>query len=58
MCKKTPSPDKMKIADITPVHKKDDVTNVKNYRPISVLPSTSKVFERLMQSEMNYFKFF
>ena len=46
----TSFPSKMKI---TPVHKKDDVTNVKNYRPISVLPSTSKVFERLMQSEMN-----
>ena len=53
--KNTSFPGKMKIADITPVHKKDDVTNVKNYRPISVLPSTSKVFERLMQSEINSF---
>ena len=48
-------PEKMKLADITPVHKKDDVTNVKNYRPISVLPSTSKVFERLLQTEINGF---
>ena len=53
--KNTYFPGKMKTADITPVHKKDDVTNVKNYRPISVLPSTSKVFERLMQSDMNSF---
>ena len=53
--KSTSIPDKMKNADITPVHKKEEVTNVKNYRPISVLPSTSKVFERLMQSEINSF---
>ena len=42
--KKSSFPDKMKVADITPVHKKDDVTNAKNYRPISALPSASKVF--------------
>ena len=30
-------PDKMKEADVTPVHKKDEVTSVKNYKPISVL---------------------
>ena len=30
--------DVMKFADITPVHKKDDVTNKSNYRPISGLP--------------------
>ena len=46
-------PEKMKVADITPVHKKDEVTNAKNYRPISTLPSASKVFERLMQKDIN-----
>ena len=45
----------MKNADVIPVHKKDDVTNVKNYRPVSVLPSTSKIFERLMQVQINTF---
>ena len=29
----------LKYADITPTHKKDDVTNKANYRPISVLHS-------------------
>ena len=45
-------PDKLKVADITPVFKKDDATNVKNYRPVSVLPVASKIFERLMQTQM------
>ena len=31
--------DGMKLADITPVHKKDDVTIKSNYRPTSGLPS-------------------
>ena len=31
-------PDGLKVADVTPVFKKDDATNVKNYRPVSVLP--------------------
>ena len=46
-------PDKLKVADVSPVHEKDDATNVKNYRPINVLPVCSKIFERLMQSQIN-----
>ena len=45
-------PDQLKIADISPVFKKDDATNAKNYRPISVLPSVSKVYERLIQNQL------
>ena len=45
-------PDKLKLADITPIFKKDDATLAKNYRPISVLPSVSKVFERLIQKQL------
>ena len=44
--------DGMKIADITPVHKKDDVTNKSNCRPISGLPSGSKLFERIIQKQI------
>ena len=49
--------DKLKEADITPIFKKDrikkkDATNVENYRPVSVLPSTSKIFERLLQNQI------
>ena len=29
-------PDTMKMADITPAHKKDDKTNKRNYRPVSI----------------------
>ena len=28
-------PDELNVADVTPVLKKDDATNVKNYRPIN-----------------------
>ena len=48
-------PDKLKLADVTPVFKKDDATNVKNYRPISVLPSSSKIFERIMHTQISSF---
>ena len=45
-------PASLKTADITPVHKKGEFTNKKNYRPISVLPSVSKIFERIMHSQI------
>ena len=41
-------PTGMKYADVTPIHKKDDKTDKTNYRPISILPNLSKVYERLM----------
>ena len=44
--------DGLKYADITPVHKKGDVTSKSNYRPVSVLPIVSKVFERTMQKQI------
>ena len=50
-------PGKLKNGDIIPIFKVDkrkrkDATDVKNYRPVSVLPSVSKVFERIMQKQM------
>ena len=45
-------PDALKLADITPVFKKKDSNNVKNYRPVSVLPVMSKVFERIMEKKI------
>ena len=36
----------LKLADVTPVFKKGDPQSIKNYRPVSVLPNVSKVFER------------
>ena len=37
-----------KMANIIPVHKKEEKNIVKNYRPISLLPIFAKVFERLL----------
>ena len=42
----------MKQADITPIFKKDNSTKKNNYSPISVLPSTSKIFERIMYKQI------
>ena len=39
-------PDRMKIAKMIPIYKGGDKTDVNNYRPISVLPCLSKVFEK------------
>ena len=53
-------PDELKRAEVTPIFKKEDSTNVMNYRPVSVLPVMSKVFERIMQKQINAYieKFF
>ena len=48
-------PDNLKLADITPVFKKKDPLNKINYTHVSVLPSISKLFEKLMQHQLvNY----
>ncbi len=39
-------PDQLKIAKITPIFKKDDETQFTNYRPIPLLPTIPKIFER------------
>ena len=39
-------PSDLKYANIAPLYKKDDNTDKTNYRPISILPSISKIFEK------------
>ena len=41
-------PDQMKIVKIIPMYKSEDRYSINNYRPISILPFFSKLFERLM----------
>ena len=43
----------LKNADVTPVFKKNNPLNKENYRPVSVLPIISKVFEKLIQNQIN-----
>ena len=45
-------PSSIKYADITPAHKKEEKTIAYNYRPVSILPSISKIFERNMYDQI------
>ena len=46
-------PTKLKLADISLIFKKMESIYVENYRPVSILPAVSKMFERIMQKQMN-----
>ena len=46
-------PDKLKLAKVIPIFKKDDDMLFNNYRPISILPTISKVFERVIYEQLN-----
>ena len=48
-------PDDMKNADVSSLFKKDDNMSKKNYRPISLLPTIAKIFERLMHRQLSEF---
>ena len=45
-------PDVFKIANVTPIHKKGEINDPSNYRPISILPVFSKVFELLLKNQL------
>jgi hypothetical protein len=38
----------MKIAKVIPVYKKGEADVLGNYRPVSILPTFSKILERIM----------
>uniref|UniRef100_A0A1W7R639 Putative tick transposon n=1 Tax=Aedes albopictus TaxID=7160 RepID=A0A1W7R639_AEDAL len=48
-------PDFLKKALVYPVFKSGDPTNPTNYRPISVLPTINKVFEKLLSTRLHCF---
>ena len=52
-------PDAFKVAKSIPIFKKGDSSLLVNYRPISLLPTISKVFERVIHNQMyDYFNNF
>ena len=46
-------PNELKLADVTPILKKEDPSRAKNYRPVNVLPSVSKIFERILHRQVS-----
>ena len=44
-------PENLKLADITPIFKSVDSMAKKNYRPLSISNSVSKLFETLTQKQ-------
>ena len=45
-------PSEWKLANVVPIHKKDDKNKVVNYRPISLTSLVMKVFERILYDEL------
>ena len=45
-------PDSSKVARVTPIFKDGEKTNKSNYRPISVLPVISRLFEKLVTDQL------
>ena len=48
-------PTAFKIAKVKPIYKKGNKSDLNNYRPISLLPTISKIFERVIHTQLyNY----
>ena len=45
-------PNKLKEAQVVPLHKKNSQLEVGNYRPVSILPVVSKFFERAIYEQL------
>lgn len=48
-------PASLKGAQVVPLHKKNDPLNKENYRPVSILPIISKVYERVIHNQLSEF---
>ena len=46
-------PSQLKLSKVKPLFKKNDCKQLSNYRPISLLPSISKIFERVIFNQIN-----
>ena len=45
-------PDELKLSEVIPLYKKLDPLKKENYRPVSLLPHVSKVFERIIYKQI------
>ena len=53
----TKYPINLKLGEVKPIRKKDETTLLKNYRPVSLIPIVSKLFERDMYDQiLSYIK--
>ena len=48
-------PDELKIARVIPLFKSGNINLMSNYRPISILPTLSKIFEKLIHERIYQF---
>ena len=48
-------PDALRSAKIIPLYKSKETDQFKNYRPISLLPSISKIFEKIVYKRLYHF---
>ena len=48
-------PSGIKLANVTPMHKNGSQYDKGNYRPVSILPNLSKVFERCLHKQISHF---
>ena len=45
-------PDTLKIAKVLPIYKAGEKSSLNNYRPISILPTINKIFEKILHSQL------
>ena len=48
-------PDELKVGKIVPLYKSGNKSVMSNYRPISILPTNSKIFEKLLHKRIYQF---
>ena len=48
-------PNRLKLANIFPIHKGDDKDNCNNYRPIALLSNLSKIIEKLVHARLYFY---